>query len=168
MRRMRFIVRPAQSSRFWYPYRSMEHSPPTTAQRQAETQTLARGFRLRLIYAFGSRAREALAWLNGAADDLQTGGSDLDIGVLAPAPLDIDGKVAIAQALEDLMGARRIDLVDLATADPFLAANIVRGERLFADNSRTADEYDLYVLRRAGDLAPLERERMALVLRSRS
>ena len=26
-----------------------------------------------------------------------------------------------------------------------------------------ADEYDLYVLRRAGDLAPLERQRIALI-----
>jgi hypothetical protein len=26
------------------------------------------------------------------------------------------------------------------------------------------DEYDLYILRRAGDLAPLERERKALIL----
>ena len=31
-------------------------------------------------------------------------------------------------------------------------------------DSYEADEYDLYVLRRAGDLAPHERERIALIL----
>ena len=49
-------------------------------------------------------------------------------------------------------------------ADPFVAAEVVRGERLFAADDYAADEYELYVLRRAGDLAQLERERMALVL----
>jgi hypothetical protein len=68
------------------------------------------------------------------------------------------------QALEDLFGVARVDLVILREADPFLAANIVRGERLYALDPYAADEYDLYVLRRAGDLAPLERERMALIL----
>jgi hypothetical protein len=57
--------------------------------------------------------------------------------------------------------------VILPEADPFLAANVVRGERLYAENEYRADEYDLYVLRRAGDLAPLERERMALILGER-
>ena len=60
-----------------------------------------------------------------------------------------------------------MDLVILPEADPFLAANVVRGERLYAENEYRADEYDLYVLRRAGDLAPLERERMALILGER-
>ena len=48
-------------------------------------------------------------------------------------------------------------------ADPFLAANIIRGERLFCADVLAADEYELYVLRRAGDLAPLERERLSLL-----
>ena len=47
----------------------------------------------------------------------------------------------------------------------FVAAEVIRGERLFARDEVEADEYDLYVLRRAGDQAPLERERMALVMR---
>ena len=45
-----------------------------------------------------------------------------------------------------------------------MAANIVRGERLYARDEHETDEYDLYVLRRAGDLIPLERERLALIL----
>ncbi|GAB4526179.1 MAG: hypothetical protein Kow0063_00110 [Anaerolineae bacterium] len=57
-----------------------------------------------------------------------------------------------------------VDLVCSPEADPFLAANVVHGERLYARDEYEADEYDLYVLRRAGDLIPLERERMALIL----
>ena len=67
-------------------------------------------------------------------------------------------------ALEDLLGVTRVDLVVLAEAGAFLAANAIRGERLYARDTYQADEYDLYVLRRAGDLAPLERERQALIL----
>jgi hypothetical protein len=70
----------------------------------------------------------------------------------------------LAAALEDLFGAQRVDLVVLPEADPFLAANIIRGERLYCRDETEADEYELYVLRRAGDLAPLERERIALIL----
>jgi len=55
-------------------------------------------------------------------------------------------------------------LVNLPEADPFLAANIIRGERLFSKDTYLADEYDLYILRRAGDLIPLERERIALIM----
>ena len=67
------------------------------------------------------------------------------------------------------LSAKRVQLsvrdkVCLADADPFLAANVIRGERLYARDAYKADEYDLYVLCRAGDLAPLERERMALIL----
>jgi hypothetical protein len=66
--------------------------------------------------------------------------------------------------LEDLFNVERVDLVCLPETDPFLAANIVRGERSYGRDEYEADEYDLYILRRAGDLAPLERERMALIL----
>lgn len=62
------------------------------------------------------------------------------------------------------MDVCRVDLVVLTEADPFLAINVVRGEGLYARDEREADDYKLYVFRRAGDLAPLERERMALIL----
>ena len=79
-------------------------------------------------------------------------------------PLDIRRKVELAIALEDLFGVNRVDLVVLPEADPFLAVNVIRGERLFADDSTLADEYDLYVLRRAADLLPFERERQRRIL----
>jgi hypothetical protein len=66
-------------------------------------------------------------------------------------------------AMEDLLGVGRVDPVILSEVDPFLSANIVRGKRIFCRDPYTADEYELYILRRAGDLAPLEMERLSLI-----
>jgi len=127
---------------------------------------LCRQFKIDTLYVFGSRADEIKEWLEAVRPSLLPGDSDVDIGVKAAMGkgLSVHDKVRLALALEDLLGVGRVDLVCMSEADPFLAANIVRGERLYARNSYYADEYELYILRRAGDLAPLERERMALIL----
>jgi rhodanese-related sulfurtransferase/predicted nucleotidyltransferase len=123
-------------------------------------------FKVDILYVFGSRAAEVQDWLEETGTDLTPGPADVDIGIKAArgVTLSVNDKVHLALALEDLLDVTRVDLVCLAEADPFLAANIVRGERLYASDTYQADEYELYVLRRAGDLAPLERERMALIL----
>ena len=125
---------------------------------------LCHHYQIHILYAFGSRARQMLKLIHGELERLPAGDSDGDIGVKPAVPLTVKQKVMLTQALEDLFGLTRIDLVVLPEADPFLAANIIRGERLFADDEYLAAEYDLYILRRAGDLAPLERERQALIL----
>ena len=135
----------------------------TTANRAA-LDALSHAFDLHILYAFGSRGREALAWLDGDGGGLPPSPSDLDIGVKPAQPLSARRKVELAVALEDLFDVSRVDLVVLPEADPFLAVNVIRGERLFADDAYLADEYDLYVLRRAADLLPLERERQRLIL----
>lgn len=121
------------------------------------------------LYSFGSRGEEILHWLDGGAlrsalpSDRES--SDVDIGV-KPAPgrlYEVREKAHMMVQLEDLFSVHRVDLVILTDADPFLAANVIRGERLHARDAHLADEYELYILRRAGDLAPLERERMALI-----
>jgi predicted nucleotidyltransferase len=119
-----------------------------------------------ILYVFGSRAGTVKDWLDEDVRRLACGPSDVDIGVkpTAGAPFSVHDKVRLAIALEDFLGVARVDLVSFRDADPFLAANIVRGERLFARDETGADEYDLFILRRAGDLAPLERERLALIL----
>jgi predicted nucleotidyltransferase len=119
---------------------------------------------VRLLYVFGSRAREMLAQVKDSKKSLSSGTSDVDIAILSDPALAVEQKVHLAQALEEVLGVERVDLVALGEADPFLAANIIRGERLYALDAYEADEYELYVLRRAGDLAELERERMALIL----
>lgn len=135
-------------------------------QRQKELAQIARQHGVAILYTFGSRAKETLAWMEGVQETLASGPSDIDVGVkaLPGVTWDITQKVALTLALEDFLGVMRVDLTVLDTADPFLAANVVRGERLYAQDEYLADEYDLYVLRRAGDLIPLEEERIELIL----
>ncbi len=127
---------------------------------------ICRAFQVAALYVYGSRAAAVLAWLEGGGQALDPGPSDVDIGV-RPNPgvsFLVEHKVRLAIALEDLLDVDRVDLVCQPDADPFVAANNVRGERLYARDEHETDEYDLYVLRRAGDLIPLERERLALIL----
>jgi hypothetical protein len=72
------------------------------------------------------------------------------------------------QALEDELGVPRADLVILPEADPFLAAEVVRGELLYARDEIEESELQLYYLRRAGDLAPFFRERWRELMRAES
>jgi predicted nucleotidyltransferase len=118
------------------------------------------------LYLFGSRAEELQSWLEQETDGTIPSSSDIDVGIKVKTDerWPIEKKVSLTIDLENYFGCRKVDLVLLNEADPFLAAEIVRGERVYARNEVEADEYDLYVLRRAGDLAPLEKERMALIL----
>lgn len=119
------------------------------------------------MYVFGSRAAEAFALLQGSTAPLANSKHDVDIAIFVHAPLSVEQKVDLALALEDVFGVTRVDLVILNDANPFLAANAIRGYRLYVQDSYEADEYELYVLRRAGDLAPFERERIAMILGSK-
>ncbi len=126
--------------------------------RQENLKQLAQRFSLDIIYAFGSHGKDAAAWVEGKISDLTfRAGSDLDIGV-KPAKgvrLDHRKKVHLSMLLEDLFSAPRVDLVVIPEVDPFLAANIIRGERLYARDEHLACEYELYILRKAGDTAPI-------------
>lgn len=138
------------------------------ATRHEVLTSLCQSYDVQILYAFGSRGREALEWVWGMREGLLPGSSDLDLGV-KPRPevrFSVRRKVELALALEDFFDISRVDLVFLPEADPFLAANIIRGERLYAADPHAADEYDLYILRRAGDCAHLEREPLALILES--
>jgi predicted nucleotidyltransferase len=135
-----------------------------TARQQA-LENLCRQAGVAILYVFGSRADEVREWLLEPQRQLARGPSDIDIGVLLrPNPLwSVRDTVQLMQDLEELFGVSRADLVLLESADPFVAANVIRGHRLFAADEHAADEYDLFVLRRAGDLIPLERERMDFI-----
>jgi predicted nucleotidyltransferase len=127
---------------------------------------LCEQYALDSLYAFGSRGQSAARSIQ-TDTPMPVSESDLDIGVLPRNMLSVSKKIELALALESLFGVSRVDLVILPEADPFLAANIIRGERLYARNAYQSDEYELYILRRAGDLSPLERERMTIVMRER-
>jgi predicted nucleotidyltransferase len=108
--------------------------------------------RILALYLFGSRAR-------GSA----TEESDVDVAVLFAPPVSLRERMVLEQALVERLG-RAVDLVDLGRASPFLALDVLRGERVFCADLDRGDEFELYVLRRAGDLAPLERERRRRLL----
>jgi len=133
----------------------------TRLQKIAQT---CRKYQVKALYVFGSRSAEMFQALQDDTYEFQLSQSDLDIGALTHSPFLVDDKVNLTLELEELFSVPRVDLSVLQEADTFLAANIIRGERVYAKDSYLADEYDLFVLRRAGDLAELERERMAMIL----
>jgi uncharacterized protein len=125
---------------------------------------ICENYQIRVFYVFGSRGVELSQALQDDSIQLAKSPSDLDFGVLTHLPFSIENKVNLTLELETLFGLSDIDLFILQEVDAFLAANIIRGERVFADDSYLADEYELFVLRRAGDLAELERQRMTAIL----
>jgi len=133
-------------------------------KRKQELQNICKGYDLTALYVFGSRAAEMLRALEDGLYSFEPSVSDLDVGILTQSPFSVENKVNLALDLENLFRALRVDLFVLQEVDSFLAANIVRGERVYAADSYLADEYELFVLGRAGDLAELERERMAMIL----
>lgn len=66
--------------------------------------------------------------------------------------------------MEDIFNVTRGDLILLPEVDPFLAVQAIRGDRICCRDTHRADEYELYILRRAGDLIPLEKERIELIM----
>ena len=126
---------------------------------------LCRRHDLVAIYAFGSRAEEAAARVRGGVAEPEHPASDLDVGV-QPRPgrrLGAFEKVRLAQALEDLFGVSRVDLVVLNEAPAFLAYDVIRGEILACTDPDVQARYELYVLARAGDLAHWRRERVRAI-----
>ena len=137
-------------------------------ERKENLNQIAVKFDLDIIYTFGSHAKEVLEWIEGKVPTFSVAPlSDVDIGVKPSLKIgfSVKEKVQLASALEDLFEVNRVDLVVIPETDPFLAANIIRGERIYSKDEHEADEYDLYILRRAGDLIPLERERIDLIMR---
>jgi predicted nucleotidyltransferase len=131
-----------------------------------QLKALSTRYELLAVYAFGSRATEIARCIRGQTVSPEFPESDIDIGV-QPAPdrrLTAQERVRLAVELEELLGAKRVDLVVLPEADPFLALDVIRGELLYCADADAQAEDELYVLRRAGDLARFARERWRLIL----
>lgn len=135
--------------------------------RSQKLEELCRKYQVKALYVFGSRSAEMLGFIQDDARRLSESQSDLDVGVLPHSPFSIENKVNLTLELENFFDSTKVDLIILPEADSFLAANVIRGERVYAEDSYLADEFDLFVLRRAGDLAELERQRMEMILRER-
>jgi predicted nucleotidyltransferase len=138
-----------------------------TVDYQVQLKKICKRYHVESVYVFGSRADEIRRFLDGNDKRLLPSQSDVDVGVKIEkgVSLTVREKVRLGIELEDLFDVNRVDLLVISEVDPFVAANIVRGERIYCEDDYIADEYDLYILRRAGDLVYLERERMTLALR---
>jgi predicted nucleotidyltransferase len=126
--------------------------------------SLAVKYNLEIIYAFGSRAKDALHVIEGKKVSLPRTSSDLDIGVKPERPLTVEEKVEIALFFEDLFNVNRVDVVVLPEAPVFLALEIVSGELLYARDAAHEVEYQLYIMRIAADLLPYEREKQKMIM----
>ena len=118
------------------------------------------------VFAFGSRANEIAARLRCEGPRSISPESDLDLGILPPheADFNVQRIVRFALAAEELFGLARADIVDLRKAPPYLALDAIRGERVYCADDFQAANFELFVLRRAGDLAFHERERRRMLL----
>ncbi|MBI5702894.1 MAG: nucleotidyltransferase family protein [Chloroflexota bacterium] len=134
------------------------------SRRYQAIEQICKKYGIKALYVFGSRGKELFEAIQDDSLSLSASQSDLDIGVLTHSPFSIDDKVNMTFDLETLFGNAKVDLFVLQEVDAFLAANIIRGERVYAEDPYLADEYELFVLRRAGDLAELERQRIAAIL----
>jgi predicted nucleotidyltransferase len=108
--------------------------------------------RILALYLFGSRGRRE-----------ETEQSDVDVGILWREEQALRDVLLLEDDLQRRLGLK-VDLVDAGRANAFLALDIIRGERVFCADPDRGDEFELYVMRRAGDLAPFERERRRRLL----
>lgn len=120
--------------------------------RELVTEAVRDDPRVLAVYLFGSRTR---------AEEHRA--SDVDLAVLFEERQSLDELLALEGRFQDALGTE-VDLVDLGKASAFLALDVIRGERIYCTDSTRCDEFDLYVLRRAGDLAPFEKERRRVLL----
>jgi predicted nucleotidyltransferase len=129
-----------------------------------QVKDIASQYGLQIIYAFGSRAKEALDMVEGRIGQVSSKPSDLDIGVKPEKPLTVEEKVKIAILFEDLFDVSRVDLIVLPEAPVFLALEIVTGEVLYRQDSTYEAEYQLYIMRVAADLLPYEQLKQRMIM----
>lgn len=143
----------------------MVHKTPD--DRMTALAALAEDFELADVYVFGSREADFVQDTGSAERDLPPDiEPDLDIGVrpIMGRRLSARRRAELVVALEDLFDVPRVDLVIVPEAPPFLALAVISGELIYCRDATDQAEYELYVLRRAGDLAPFEQERRASIL----
>jgi predicted nucleotidyltransferase len=133
------------------PWRALRPGPSPTLRSKGELRAFGAGDpRILAVYLFGSRGRREET-------------EQSDVGVLFRQEESLREVLLLEDALERRLGLP-VDLVDAGRASAFLALDILRGERVFCAEPDRCDEFELYVMRRAGDLAPFERERRRLLL----
>lgn len=119
--------------------------------------------RLALVYLFGSMAAQGVAFLDGAevrpCDPL----ADLDVGVVTafrlPGGADrADLYAAVYDDFTDIFRPFKVDLSFLEEGHSVFQAQALTGTCVYAVTERAREEYEMLVLRRAADFAPVLRQ----------
>lgn len=132
-------------------WRRFEELPAEVGDRLEELPGLLEARSVRLAYVFGSMA----------GDEGEAG--DVDLAILTES----EPAYTLRADLEEALGTRRLDLVDLRRASPRLRFHVVReGRLLFASDDETLNRFVLDTLHLYRDTAPLRR-RHRDVLRER-
>ena len=97
--------------------------------------------------------------INAAASD-----ADIGVSLSSGAQLSIKEKVQLTIELGNLLGVPRVDLVVLPEVEAFLALDVIKGELIYCDDLDAQAEYELFIMRRVGDLAFYEFERRRQIL----
>jgi uncharacterized protein len=166
----------AKLEKFIYPIDSSNPRNPTNPSnpsnpsnsKMKELKRIADQYGIAEIYVFGSRANEISARVSGEKSEYSYPDSDVDISI-EPIPgktLIAKEKVQVAIEFEDLFQVPRVDLIILSEAPPFLALEVIKGKLLYCKTPDEQAEHELFILRRAGDLAYFERRRRETVLGS--
>lgn len=122
----------------------------------ADLDKICEDYGLLAVYLFGSRADHGLAFLRDEA--VEDAGSDLDVGVVFR-----DREVPVMQLgplqadLDRLFMPFRVDLVPLQKVDALFQFEAIEGHRVAAPDLVEADYFELYVMRRAAELLPIQR-----------
>ena len=145
----------------------MSLNPNNNNSPEEKITALALRYGIGSLYVYGSRADEITRRVvKNQEITPQFPQSDVDVGLHPQRGrhLFAQERVKICLELEDIFNAARVDLVVLPEADPFLALDIIRGELIYCADAREQAEYELFVLRKAGRLSALPRERWQAVL----
>ena len=134
---------------------------------ETSIRELAEQYRVFCFYSFGSRGREVLELVRGERQAPERSTSDIDIGVhyRKGCRPELNDTIHLMQALEDIFQAPRVDLVDITLAPCALALEIIQGELIYCSDEIKQAEYELYVLRCAGDQAFLMNERYERIIK---
>lgn len=125
--------------------------------RTEQLAELCRRHGLLAVYLFGSRKDEGKRLLQG--DPVEAAGSDLDVGVVFDPPTPDHRRLGAVQiALEDVFEPLRVDLVPLNNVDPLFQFAAIDGHRVAVLDAHRADLFELYVMRRAAEMLPLQRQ----------
>lgn len=127
-------------------------------------QRTARRFNAQLVYLFGSRADQGLAYLRGEEDAPGRESdplADLDVGVyLGPyLPARAEDRLELYtelwRALQDIFAPFAVDLVLLDETHSVFQAGALAGHCIYAASEGARDDYEERILARAADFRPV-------------